>query len=108
VQFRKKKHNVYLSGFLSLDDEIATGNQGLKDIILALRWVQRNITVFGGDSKNVTIFGESAGASIAHLLTLSPLTEGQTTDLYKKTDTWKELQINLEIIRIASGWRISP
>jgi len=87
VKSIKKKNIVYFRlGFLSLDDEIMTGNQGLKDVVLALRWVQRNIAVFGGDSKNVTIFGESAGAGMTHLLTLSPLTEGQMTDIYKKTD----------------------
>ncbi|GAB1863191.1 Carboxylic ester hydrolase [Camponotus japonicus] len=63
-------------GFLNLYDEVATGNQGLKDVILALEWVQKNISQFGGDSGNVTIFGGSAGAIIVHYLTLSPLSEG--------------------------------
>ncbi|XP_025262687.1 juvenile hormone esterase isoform X4 [Camponotus floridanus] len=63
-------------GFLNLYNEVATGNQGLKDVILALQWVQKNISEFGGDSENVTIFGESAGGAIVHYLTLSPLSEG--------------------------------
>ncbi|GAB1863192.1 Carboxylic ester hydrolase [Camponotus japonicus] len=63
-------------GFLNLYNEVATGNQGLKDVILALQWVQKNISKFGGDSENVTIFGESAGGAIVHYLTLSPLSEG--------------------------------
>ncbi|XP_029165265.1 esterase B1-like [Nylanderia fulva] len=63
-------------GFLNLYNKVATGNQGLKDVIMALIWVQKNISKFGGDSKNVTIFGESAGGAIVHYLTLSPLSEG--------------------------------
>lgn len=43
---------------------------------MALKWVQKNISEFGGDSGNVTIFGESAGGVIVHCLTLSPLSEG--------------------------------
>ncbi|XP_036141335.1 esterase E4 [Monomorium pharaonis] len=63
-------------GFLNLNDKVATGNQGLKDVVMALQWVQKNISQFGGDSKNVTIFGESAGGVIVHCLTLSPLSKG--------------------------------
>ncbi|XP_011690277.1 PREDICTED: esterase E4-like, partial [Wasmannia auropunctata] len=63
-------------GFLNLYDKVATGNQGLKDVIMALRWIQKNISEFGGDPENVTIFGESVGGAIVHYLTLSPLAKG--------------------------------
>lgn len=42
---------------------VGDGNFGVLDMLSGLRWVQRNITAFGGDSQNVTIFGESAGGS---------------------------------------------
>jgi len=47
---------------------------------MALKWVKKNISNFGGDSANVTIFGESAGGAIVHYLTISPLAQGINDD----------------------------
>ncbi len=54
----------------------ATGNWGLMDQLAALRWVQRNIRAFGGDPKNVTIFGESAGGGSVNQMMVMPAAQG--------------------------------
>lgn len=51
-------------------------NFGLLDQIAALRWIQRNISAFGGDPGNVTVFGQSAGAQSVLALFVSPLAKG--------------------------------
>lgn len=51
-------------------------NLGLTDMIGALQWVQTNIAKVGGDNKNVTIFGVSAGGMAVNMLLTSPNTEG--------------------------------
>lgn len=53
-----------------------SGNYGLLDQIEALRWVKRNIGTFGGDSSNVTIAGESAGALSVMYLMAAPAARG--------------------------------
>jgi para-nitrobenzyl esterase len=61
-------HRLGLLGYLFLADlageEYATsGNQGILDIVAALKWVHENIEAFGGDPSNVMVFGESGGGA---------------------------------------------
>ena len=62
-------------GFLSLEDEIAPGNLGLRDQNLALQWVQNYISRFGGNPDRVTLFGLSAGAQSTNFHVMSPLSK---------------------------------
>lgn len=67
-------------GFLALTDldneGSVSGTYGLQDQVAALRWVQAHISSFGGDSDNVTVFGESAGAHSIGILMASPAAKG--------------------------------
>ncbi|MDF2923286.1 MAG: hypothetical protein K0R57_2200 [Paenibacillaceae bacterium] len=68
-------------GFLDLGHILgegyrSSGNCGLLDLIQALRWIQANISGFGGDPRRVTIMGQSAGAKCVGGLLSSPLAAG--------------------------------
>ena len=69
-------YRIGLMGFMDFseveggEEFSGSGNLGLLDQICALRWVRRNIARFGGDPDNVTIFGESAGASSVSFIPL--------------------------------------
>lgn len=75
-------YRVGIFGFFELPELSAesphhvSGNYGLLDQIMALRWVHDNIAKFGGDRGNVTIFGESAGSLDVNVLMTSPLSRG--------------------------------
>jgi len=60
----------------ALDGQEQSGNYLIRDQQAALHWVHRNITSFGGDPKNVTIVGESAGANSVLALLASPGSKG--------------------------------
>jgi len=68
-------------GFLELSeiagrDYAGSGNNGIRDQVAALRWVQKNIARFGGDPSKVTIFGESVGATSVGILLAIPQARG--------------------------------
>ncbi|CCD69466.1 Esterase cest-33 [Caenorhabditis elegans] len=67
-------------GFLTTGDNVCPGNFGLWDQTLALKWVQKHISSFGGDPNCVTVFGQSAGGASTDLLSLSP----HSRDLFQR------------------------
>ena len=66
-----------------------SGNAGQLDLILALQWVQRNIAAFGGDPKNVTVFGQSGGGAKIATLMVMPAAKG----LFHKAITMSGQQV---------------
>jgi para-nitrobenzyl esterase len=65
-----------------------SGNYGILDMIAALQWVKHNISAFGGDPGNVTIFGESAGGTAVCLLMVTPQSEGLFHKVISESAAW--------------------
>lgn len=93
-------------GYLALSELGLTGNYGIMDQMLALRWVQENIASFGGDTSQVLLFGQSAGAvdtyTIASLAEAPQLIRaaamesggGRDAPAQKKVQRWHKLFLN--------------
>ena len=73
-------HRLNLFGFLYLGEiggeRYANGNVGMLDIVAALEWVRDNIERFGGDPKNVTVFGQASGGNKVSTLFGMPAARG--------------------------------
>lgn len=73
-------HRLNVLGFLDLSaygEKFAkSGNAGLMDLVAALEWVKDNISSFGGDPSNVTIFGQSGGGGKVTTLLATPSAKG--------------------------------
>jgi para-nitrobenzyl esterase len=77
INMRLGSFGLFTHQILSQESpEGVSGNYMFLDMIAALEWVQRNITAFGGDPNNVTIFGESGGSAKVITLMASPLAKG--------------------------------
>ncbi|XP_065215915.1 esterase FE4-like [Planococcus citri] len=68
-------YRLHILGYLNLNLPQCPGNMGMKDQSLALKWVKENIRYFGGDPNNITLYGNSSGASDAHLHMMSPMSK---------------------------------
>jgi para-nitrobenzyl esterase len=73
-------HRLNILGFLDLsavsNEYKYSGNVGMLDVVQALEWIRDNIARFGGDPKNVTIFGESGGGGKVGTLLCMPAAKG--------------------------------
>ncbi len=70
-------HRLNALGYLYLSERFPdSGNAGQLDLILALKWVKRNIAAFGGDPGNVTVFGQSGGGAKIATLMAMPAAKG--------------------------------
>ncbi|XP_025830539.1 venom carboxylesterase-6-like [Agrilus planipennis] len=76
VVYVNLNYRLGILGFLSTEDNIIPGNFGLKDQLLALKWIKKHIEAFGGNPESITISGMSAGGASVHIHYLSPLSEG--------------------------------
>ena len=100
VIFVSVEYRCGVFGFLAhpwLDGENErhiSGNYGILDQILALRWVRDNAAAFGGDPDNITVFGQSAGAMSTQVLLSSPLTE----NLFSKAILQSGVQCESDIL----------
>ncbi|XP_026763417.2 uncharacterized protein LOC113521939 [Galleria mellonella] len=87
-------HRLGVFGFLSFADELLPGNNGLRDVILALKWIKINIEKFGGDPNKVTLMGSDGGAVLVDILLHSPKAKGlYNAAILQSGNLWNSMSI---------------
>ncbi|XP_025830548.1 venom carboxylesterase-6-like, partial [Agrilus planipennis] len=112
VVYVSLNYRVGILGFLSTEDSVIPGNFGLKDQLMALKWIQKYISAFGGNTDSVTITGMSAGGASVHIHYLSPLSEGLFHKGYSQSGTalnpWVLVENSLEKAKLAAHYLGCP
>ena len=89
-------HRLNILGFLDLsefgDKYKASANVGMIDLVAALEWVKTNISNFGGDPNNVTIFGQSGGGGKVTTLMNAPSAKGLFHKAIVQSGVWADFQ----------------
>jgi len=99
-------YRLNVCGFLDLRDVVpgATANNGLRDIVFALKWVNENIESFGGDPSNVTVFGQSSGAALATALLAVPAAESYFSKIISQSACGDSFYSPEQAKDVASMW----
>ncbi|WP_055525030.1 carboxylesterase/lipase family protein [Streptomyces graminilatus] len=97
-------------GYLDLSSKGAayasSANNGLLDQIAALRWVRDNAEAFGGDARNVTLFGESAGAISVSAIMGSPSADGLYQRVILESGTPANVSDRTASAKVSIGYRL--
>lgn len=100
-------HRLNILGFLDLSDfgdhYAGSANASFYDLIAALQWVKDNISNFGGDPDNVTIFGQSGGGGKVSTLMSSPLAKGLFHKAIVQSGVWSDFQDQATSKRIGAA-----
>lgn len=71
VIFISVTHRIGVFGFLKVNNTSSDANMGLKDIVMALKWIRRNVKKFGGDKNQITVMGSGSGGTFLSLLLMT-------------------------------------
>jgi para-nitrobenzyl esterase len=100
-------HRLNVLGFLDLSEYgekyKSSANASFYDLIVALQWVRDNISNFGGDPGNVTIFGQSGGGGKVTTLMSSPMAKGLFHKAIVQSGVWADFQDQAISKRIGSA-----
>lgn len=87
-------------GFLSTGTKDAPGNNGLKDQVIAMRWVKDHIQAFGGNPDSITLMGYSAGGMSVTLHMVSPMSKGSLRFLFGFLRfLWNKIDFRMNILQ---------